>query len=119
MLCDKKAAIQDVASGNTFLEVTQEVLQSLMFMHRPELEDSLASTIPADIIAVSADLNKICDLSCCFRADATTVSTALNEMKMSDFYVLFLRRTIGAVVRMSILDTKVAGSNLSINMFSP
>ena len=28
-------------------------------------------------------------------------------------------RTIGVVVRMSILDTKVAGSNLSINMFSP
>ena len=27
--------------------------------------------------------------------------------------------TIGVVVRMSILDTKVAGSNLSINMFSP
>ena len=25
----------------------------------------------------------------------------------------------GVVVRMSILDTKVAGSNLSINMFSP
>ena len=29
------------------------------------------------------------------------------------------RSTIGVVVRMSILDTKVAGSNLSINMFSP
>ena len=28
-------------------------------------------------------------------------------------------RTIGVVARMSILDTKVAGSNLSINMFSP
>ena len=28
-------------------------------------------------------------------------------------------RTIGVVVRMSILDTKFAGSNLSINMFSP
>ena len=27
--------------------------------------------------------------------------------------------TIGVVVRMSIFDTKVAGSNLSINMFSP
>ena len=27
--------------------------------------------------------------------------------------------TIGVVVRMSILDTKVASSNLSINMFSP
>ena len=27
--------------------------------------------------------------------------------------------TIGVVVRMSILDTKVTGSNLSINMFSP
>ena len=28
-------------------------------------------------------------------------------------------KTIGVVVRMSIFDTKVAGSNLSINMFSP
>ena len=28
-------------------------------------------------------------------------------------------QTFGVVVRMSILDTKVAGSNLSINMFSP
>ena len=30
-----------------------------------------------------------------------------------------LTSCIGVVVRMSILDTKVAGSNLSINMFSP
>ena len=29
------------------------------------------------------------------------------------------KRTIGVVVRMSILDTKVDGSNPSINMFSP
>ena len=33
--------------------------------------------------------------------------------------VIFFLWTIGVVVRMSILDTKVAGSNLSINMFSP
>ena len=32
--------------------------------------------------------------------------------------ILVLLWTIGVVVRMSILDTKVAGSNLSINMFS-
>ena len=47
----------------------------------------------------------------------------------SIFYLYFLNHimieiypllwTIGVVVRMSILDTKVAGSNLSINMFSP
>ena len=41
-------------------------------------------------------------------------------------YIYFLSRIhpvyelrFGVVVRMSILDTKVAGSNLSINMFSP
>ena len=36
-------------------------------------------------------------------------------------YFLFvpLLSFFGVVVRMSILDTKVAGSNLSINMFSP
>ena len=38
------------------------------------------------------------------------------ELAPSPLYQLW---TIGVVVRMSILDTKVAGSNLSINMFSP
>ena len=39
--------------------------------------------------------------------------TDKHEMTMKPIAVLCL------VVRMSILDTKVAGSNLSINMFSP
>ena len=56
---DVKAAIRVVASYDTIHEVTPEVLQS----HRPtrlsEREDSLAPTIPADNIAVSADQNNI------------------------------------------------------------
>ena len=40
-------------------------------------------------------------------------------MQLSTYLVIDSLWTIGVVVRMSILDTKVAGSNLSINMFSP
>ena len=32
---------------------------------------------------------------------------------------IYIYMTIGVLVRMSILDTKVAGLNLSINIFSP
>ena len=35
------------------------------------------------------------------------------------YCTVYVPWTIGVVVRMSILDTKVVGSNLSINMFSP
>ena len=41
------------------------------------------------------------------------------ELTTVTHFCLVLLMTIGVVVRMSILDTKVAGSNLSINMFSP
>ena len=53
-----KATIAVVASDDTVLEVTPEVLQSLRPKHPTEPEDSQESTIPADNIPVSADQNK-------------------------------------------------------------
>ena len=54
MLNDVKAAIRYVASDDTVLEVTPEVLQALMLMHPSEPEDSVTPIMPAETIAVEA-----------------------------------------------------------------
>ena len=61
-------------------------------------------------ISLTSGLCKLCE-----HILHSTILTHLASHKiLSD-----AQHTIGVVVRMSILDTKVAGSNLSINMFSP
>ena len=59
MLSDVKAAIRDVSSDDTVLEVTPEVLQALLLRHPSEPEDSVTPIIPAENIAVTADEKKI------------------------------------------------------------
>ena len=53
-----------------------------------------------------------------FHNDFLEITLYILQPLFSLFYSILLW-TIGVVVRMSILDTKVAGLNLSINMFSP
>ena len=59
MLNDIKAAIRVVSSDDTVLEVTPEVLQSLILRQPSEPEDSVTPIIPAENIAVTADEKKI------------------------------------------------------------
>ena len=59
MLSDIKAAIRVVSSDDTVLEVSPEVLQSLMPKHPSEPEDSATPIIPTENIAVTADEKKI------------------------------------------------------------
>ena len=58
MLNDVKAAIRVVASDDTVLEVTSEVLQPLMLKHPSEPECSLTPIMPAENIAVTAHEKK-------------------------------------------------------------
>ena len=58
MLNDVKEAIRVVASDDTVLEATPEVLQALRLMHPSELEDSVTPIIPADNIVAIADQKK-------------------------------------------------------------
>ena len=59
MLDDVTAAIPVVASDDTVFEFNQEVLQSFWLWHPPELEDSMAPTIPAHNIAMPEDQIKM------------------------------------------------------------
>ena len=59
MLIDVKEAMRIMASDDTVLEVTPEIRQSYRHMHPPEPEDSLAPSMSADSISVSANQNEI------------------------------------------------------------
>ena len=58
MLIDVKAAIGDVASDDTVLEVTPQVLQALMLRQPSDPVDSVTLIIPDGNFAVAADERK-------------------------------------------------------------
>ena len=58
MLIDVRAAMLVVASDDTVLDVTPDVIQALMHKHTSEPEDSPTPIMPAENIAVTADEKK-------------------------------------------------------------
>ena len=86
-------------------------------MFRPT-DDIICSTTVTQLLS-SDHYCVVCDLSAIKPVNHSELKQSRNFKKLCGINLTTFKRIIGVVVRMSILDTKVAGSNLSINMFSP
>ena len=109
VLCDSKSLVETLANSNQPDGDVHRIQSAIAELCKKK--EVRIMWVPGHRNLLS---NELADLEAKLGSEVAQPSVPLDSSTRAA-----LIRTIGAVVRMSILDSKVAGSNLSINMFSP